>query len=113
MHIYWSSLVAETPPGLALVAVTVLAGLAPYALLKATRRGRARTSLAYLSGLAVGLMATAALAAIASPYRDPGSVIGPGLLGAFFGPFIGMLRAKWEGPARKRRAPSWMGTTSR
>ena len=113
MHTYWSSVVAETPPGLALVAATVLAGLAPYTLLRATRRGRARTSLAYLSGLAVGLLVTVVLAAIISPYGDPGSVIGPGLLGAFFGPFIGMLRAKWEGPAKKRRAPPWMGTASR
>jgi hypothetical protein len=113
MHTYWSSLVAETPPGLALVAATVLAGLAPYALMKATRRGRARTSLAYLLGLAVGLLVTVFLAAIVSPYRDAGSIIGPGLLGAFFGPFIGMLRAKWEGPARKRRSPPWMGTASR
>ena len=113
MHAYWSSLVAETPPGLALVASTVLAGFVPYALLRATRHGRARTAIAYLSGLAIGLAVTVLLAVVTSPYRDPGTIIGPGLLGAFFGPFIGMLRAKWEGPAKKRRAPPWMGTASR
>jgi hypothetical protein len=107
---YWSSLASETSPGLALVVAAVLASLASYSLLKHASRGRARSAIAYLSGLILGLSATIALA----PFADPATVVGPGVLGAFFGPFLGMVRAKWEGPPkRRRRSPDWMGSASR
>jgi hypothetical protein len=111
---YWSSLASETSPGLALVVATVLAGLASYSLLKHGSRGRARSALSYLCGLVLGLLATVVITMALSPYADPAAVVGPGVLGAFFGPFIGMLRAKWEGPPkRRRRSPDWMGSPSR
>lgn len=111
---YWSSLASETSPGLALVVATVLASLASYSLLKHASRGRARSAISYLSGLILGLFATVAMTIALGPYAEPATVVGPGVLGAFFGPFIGMLRAKWEGPPkRRRRSVDWMGSASR
>jgi hypothetical protein len=111
---YWSSLASETSPGLALVVAAVLASLASYSLLKHASRGRARSAIAYLSGLILGLSATIATTIALAPFADPATVVGPGVLGAFFGPFLGMVRAKWEGPPkRRRRSPDWMGSASR
>ncbi len=113
MHIYLSSMTSEASPGLVLVVAAVLASLASYSLLKHASRGRARSALSYLCGLAAGLAATTSCMVLLTPYAEPTAMLGPGILGSFFGPFVGMLRAKWEGPPKRRRRPDWMGSPSR
>jgi len=113
MHTYLSSMTSETSPGLVLAVAAVLASVASYSLLRHGSRGRARSALSYLCGLAAGLAATTSCMAFLQPYADPAVMLGPGVLGSFFGPFVGMLRAKWEGPPKRRRRPDWMGSLSR
>ena len=110
----WWRFVAEVLPGLVLALAGVLAAFTPYALLRKTGKGRARSAIAYLSGLAVGLALTVVLAALFQPLVRSGRVAEAGLLGAFLGPFAGMLRARWERPRRRaarsrRRSPSRSG----
>jgi len=101
----WWRFMAEVSPGLALSLAGLIAAFAPYALLRRTRRGRARTAIAYLSGLAAGLALTAALALVFRPLVRVGAIAEAGLFGAFFGPFAGMLRAAWERPRRRGGRP--------
>src|SRR5262245_24480601 len=105
MNSYWSSLAVETSPGLTLALVAFLAALPPYNVLRQRGRGRARSAIAYLMGLAAGLACTVVLALVLRRLADPAAVIGAGLLAAFFAPFIGMARAKWERPRRPPRNP--------
>jgi len=104
---------SEASPGIVLVVAAVLAGVASYSLLRHANRGRARSALSYLFGLAAGLAATTSSMMFLQPYADPTIMLGPGILGSFFGPFVGMLRAKWEGPPKRRRRSDWMGSPSR
>jgi hypothetical protein len=112
----WWRFVAEVSPGLTLCLAGFLAAYAPYALLKQYGRGRACEAIAYLAGLAVGLALTVVLARLFQPLAPSSAIAEAGLAGAFFGPFAGLARAKWEGPPprRGRRAsgrspsrPSW------
>lgn len=91
----------EVSPGLALSLAGLLAAFTPYALLRKTGRGRARGAIAYLAGLAAGLALTAVLVFAFEPFVRAGPIAEAGLFGAFFGPFAGMLRAKWERPRRR------------
>jgi hypothetical protein len=94
----------------------MLAACPAHTLLRQYGRGRAREAIAYLAGLAAGLALTAALLFV-FPVVSAGRIAEAGLIGAFFGPFAGMLRAKWERPRRRagrpraRRAsrPPWDG----
>jgi hypothetical protein len=118
----WWRFVAEVAPGLALCIAGLLAAYVPYTLLRQYGRGRARSAVAYLAGLAAGLGLTVALALVLQAMVPPGVIVEAGLAGAFFGPFAGMARAKWEGPPprRARRStgrglsrPSWSGSLGR
>jgi hypothetical protein len=99
----WWRFVAEVSPGLTLSLAGLVAAFAPYFLMRRSGRGRARSAIAYLAGLAAGLIVTAALTIALQPLARSGLIVEAGLFGAFFGPFAGMLRAKWERPARRRR----------
>jgi predicted lysophospholipase L1 biosynthesis ABC-type transport system permease subunit len=103
MHSYWWSFVASVSPGIALGVAGLLAAVPPYVLLRQPGRGRARSAVSYLCGLAAGLAATALLAALLDPFTDVDALIGAGLAGAFFCPFVGMARAKWAGPRKRPR----------
>jgi hypothetical protein len=105
MNSYWSRLAVETSPGLTLALVAFLAALPPYSVLRQRGRGRARSAVAYLLGLAAGLASTVVLALLLEHFADPSVIIGAGLTAAFFAPFVGMARAKWERPRRPRRSP--------
>jgi hypothetical protein len=103
MNGYVPSLIVTFAPGLTLVVATAFAALAAFSLLRQSRRGRARSAIAYLSGLLSGIAVTGVLAVtIGTIPDDNGPVIAGGLLGAFFGPFAGMLRAVWHQPARRQ-----------
>jgi hypothetical protein len=111
----WWRFVAEVSPGLTLCLAGFLAAYTPYALLRQYGRGRACEAVAYLSGLAVGLSLTILLARLFQSLVPPSAIAEAGLAGAFFGPFAGMARAKWEGPPKRARRsngrspskPSW------
>jgi hypothetical protein len=107
MHSYWSSLVGETSPGLTLALVAFLAATPPYRVLCQSARGRARSAIGYLLGLVTGIAATLALAFALRAHADAEAILVTGLLASFFGPFVGMLRAKWSGkrrPVKSRQA---------
>jgi hypothetical protein len=92
----------EAIPGIALVWVTVMAAIPAHLIVAQSRRGRARTAVAYLAGFAAGLAMTAALAGIVASLREDSPAVAElGLLGAFLGPFAGMARAAWLRPARR------------
>lgn len=78
----------------------------PYVLLRQAGRGRARSAISYLCGLTVGLAATALLAAILHDTVDIDTTMQAGLFSAFFCPFVGMARAKWDGPRKRARRTS-------
>ena len=94
----------EAVPGIALVWVTVMAAIPAYVIAVQSRRGRARTAVAYLAGFGAGLAMTLALEIVVGSFR-PGSppVAHLGLLGAFVGPFLGIARAAWLRPVRRTR----------
>lgn len=103
MHTYWSSLVLELAPGITAVTAGILAALPGQSILRQSRRGRARSAIAYLAGLLAGFATTVLLVLTVGKSADSSAVLGGGLLGAFFGPFVGMARAKWLGPAKTPR----------
>jgi hypothetical protein len=113
MHSYVSSLVSELSPGLALALVAFLAAALPYLALSQTTRGRARSAIAYLLGLAAGLAATVASVAVVSAHGDAQAIVAGGLTASFFSPFFGMLRAKWHRKSRPARRKTVMEGFSR
>ena len=67
--------------------IATLAATPSYYVMRRTREGRARESISYLLGLAVGIAAACFLSTPDNP------TLGAGLLGAFVGPWLGMARA--------------------
>lgn len=104
MHSHWWSFVADVSPGVALALVGLVAAVPAYVLLRQSSRGRARSAVSYLCGLAAGLAATMFLAALLDTFTDADSLAAAGLLSSFVCPFLGMARAKWEGPRKKSRS---------
>jgi hypothetical protein len=103
---YWWRFVTETSPGVTLLLVGLLAAAPAYSLLRRSARGRARGAIAYLAGLATGVASMVAAAALLQPVVRTAIIVEAGLLSAFFGPFAGMLCAKWQKPTRKKRTPA-------
>jgi predicted lysophospholipase L1 biosynthesis ABC-type transport system permease subunit len=97
----WSFL-AEVFPGVALSLVGFVAAVPPYVLLRQSDRGRARSAISYLCGLAAGLAVTACLATLSQTFADADAITAAGLLSSFLFPFVGMARAKWDGPRKKK-----------
>src|SRR5262245_32270286 len=96
-------LLIEAVPTAAVLLAALAAAWPAYAVLLRARRGRARGSIAYLLGFFVGMIATAALAAVAGSFAIEGSPVpAAGMLASFIGPFIGMIHAKLRGPIRPR-----------
>jgi glycerol uptake facilitator-like aquaporin len=106
-NMYHADFVAEVVPGLVLVASTFLAALPALRTVRQSTRGRARSATAWILGFFVGVIVTMLLSVtIGDVANSDAPVAGCGLVGAFFGPFIGIVRGKWLGPMkRKRRAP--------
>ena len=90
-------------PGVVLVCVMGAAAAPAYVTLRASRRGRARSAVAYLSGFFVGIATTVLVfvllrAAVTEGVPQIGHI---GLVASFWGPFFGMGRAKWQRPHRR------------
>jgi len=103
---YHADFVAEVVPGLVLVASAFLAALPAFRVVRKPTRGRARSAMAWVLGFVVGVFATMLFSiTIGDVANSDAPVAGSGLLGAFFGPFIGILHGKWCGPIKRRRRP--------
>jgi hypothetical protein len=83
--------------------VGFIAAVPAYVLVRQSERGRARTAIAYLCGLSSGLFATVLLSQLLRWFVEPDAIVEPGVFSAFFFPFVGMARAKWERPRRRSR----------
>ncbi|KAB2917793.1 MAG: hypothetical protein F9K29_09090 [Hyphomicrobiaceae bacterium] len=113
MHTYWSSLAVEASPGLTMAFAAFLAALPPYALLRQSGRGRARSAVGYLCGFAAGLAGTVLASIAILAFADRAAVLQAGAFGAFFGPFVGIARAKWEGRRKPPKRPAMARSFSR
>jgi glycerol uptake facilitator-like aquaporin len=103
---YRADFVNEVVPGLVLVATTFAAAFPAFRVVRQARRGRARSAIAWIFGFLVGVVATMLFSVtIGNVANSDAPVAGSGLLAAFFGPFIGIVRGKWLGPTKKRRRP--------
>jgi hypothetical protein len=98
MREYWVRFAADVLPGVTLIFVGALSALPAHRIVRRQRPGRARSAIGYLSGFALGLSTSVLLGLIVGAAKETG------LLAAFFGPFIGMARAKWERPIRRPRS---------
>jgi hypothetical protein len=103
MHMYLSSVPGDLLPGLVLAFIGTAAAFPPYLALRHSARGRARSSIGYLMGLGAGLSASILLLALLRGHGPQDAVALAGLLGSFFGPFLGMVRAKRHRKHRPRR----------
>ena len=89
MHSYVSSFVSDVSPGLALALVALLAAVPPYLALCQSARGRARSAVGYLLGLATGLAATVVSVVALRAHADAQAIVAAGFLASFFSPFVG------------------------
>jgi hypothetical protein len=87
----------------ALLLVGFIAAAPAYTLVRQSQRGRARSAIAYLAGFLSGLLATTVLLQAGNALVDADAIMAPGLLSSFFCPFLGIARAKWEGPKKRTR----------
>ena len=107
---YRADFVAEVVPGLVLVSAAYIAAVPAFRTVRQASRGRARSAMAWLFGFLAGVTATMLLSLTIGQAADPDALVaGIGLLGAFLGPFIGVLHGKWLGPHKKRRRPPELG----
>jgi hypothetical protein len=109
MPSYLAGLASDTAPGLALVAIALAAAIPPYLITSHSTRGRARSAIGYLLGLGAGLIATVLLAAVAGAGTDIEAMALAGLAAAFFAPFAGLARGKWQArrrPVRRKTVPA-------
>jgi hypothetical protein len=81
---------------IAFLIIAVLAATPTYYVLRRTNEGRARGSVAYLCGFAIGMVAVAVL-----PTSDM-AMSQAALAAAFLGPFAGMSRARYMRLRRER-----------
>jgi hypothetical protein len=83
--------------------VGIIAALPAYSITHQSGRGRARSAIAYLSGLAVGILAAVVLFQALQTLALNLTFGGAALAGAFFGPFVGLAWGAWVRSGRKRR----------
>jgi multisubunit Na+/H+ antiporter MnhB subunit len=100
---YRASFVVNVLPGVVVVASGYAAAAVAFRIVRQSSRGRARSALAWICGFAIGLL-TMLLVPIALPTPQP-AVSAEGIVGAFVGPFIGILYGRWVRPEKKKRRP--------
>jgi hypothetical protein len=94
--------IGDAVPGLVLVLVLAMAAIPAERIVSSSRRGRARTAVAYLTGFGAGLATTFAVGVVASLRDDAYPIGGLGILGSFVGPFVGVGSAWFYRPTRRR-----------
>jgi hypothetical protein len=91
----------------ALLVVTVgtIAALPAYDFTRRSGRDRARSTIAYLSGLAGGPLAAVVLFQVLQALNLNFTFAGASLTRAFLGPIAGLLWGVWVRTGRKKRSP--------
>jgi predicted lysophospholipase L1 biosynthesis ABC-type transport system permease subunit len=93
-------------PAIAFWFVVVLAALPAFSIMRQSKRGRARSAIAYLAGFFFGLVATIGLSlALATWVSTPLAVFNAGAAAAFLGPFTGIVHGKLRRAMRRRPQP--------
>lgn len=83
--------------------VALVAAVPAFRVVRQRRRGRARSSIAYLAGFFTGLAAAVSVALAADLlFTADASVFNAGVTAAFLGPFTGIVHAKLKRSARRR-----------
>ena len=86
--------------------VVLLAALPAFSITRQSRRGRARSAIAYLAGFFSGLAATIGLClALTTWVSPPVAVFNAGAAAAFLGPFTGIVHGKLRRAMRRRPHP--------
>jgi hypothetical protein len=85
------------------VIVGIIAAFPAYSCTHRSGRGRARSAIAYLSGLAAGILAAVVLFHGLQALALNLTFAGAALAGAFFGPFCGLFWGAWVRTGRKKR----------
>ena len=85
------------------VMVGLVAAFPAYSCMHRSGRGRARSAIAYLSGLAAGILAAVVLFHGLQALALNLTFAGAALAGAFFGPFCGLFLGAWVRTGRKKR----------
>ena len=86
--------------------VVVLAALPAFSITRQSRRGRARSAIAYLAGFFSGLAATIGLSLVLATWLStPIAVFNAGATASFLGPFTGIVHAKLRRAMRRRPHP--------
>lgn len=80
-----------------------IGALSAYSFTHRSGRGRARSAIAYLSGLAVGIVAAVVLFQVLQKLTLNLTFGEAALAGSFFGPFVGVVWGAWMRSGRKRR----------
>ena len=89
----------EAIPGFAVVWVALVAALPARAIMLQSRRGRARSAVAYLAGLGAGLVMALVIGIGVGFFKVRIPTLMPlALFAAFAGPFVGLARAVWLRP---------------
>jgi hypothetical protein len=94
--------VVDTSALLAVI-VGIVAAFPAYSCMHRSGRGRARSAIAYLSGLAAGLLAAVVLFHVLQALALKLTFGGAAFAGAFFGPFCGLFWGAWVRKGRKKR----------
>ena len=91
------------PSALLAIIVGIIAALPAYLFTHRSGRGRARSAIAYLSGIAVGIVAAVVLFQLLQTLALNLTFGSAALAGSFFGPFVGLIWGAWVRTGRKRR----------
>ena len=81
----------------------IIAAVPAYAFTHRSAPGRARSAIAYLSGLAVGIVAAIVVFRVLQTLALNLTFGEAALAGAFFGPFVGIAWGAWVRSGRKKR----------
>ena len=85
------------------VMVGLVAAFPAYSCMHRSGRGRARSAIAYLSGLAAGILAAVVLFHVLQALALNLTFGGAAFAGAFFGPFCGLFWGAWVRTGRRKR----------
>jgi hypothetical protein len=92
------------------VFVGLIAALPAYSFTHQSRRGRARSAIAYLSGLAAGIVAAVVLFQVLQTLTLSMTFGEAALAGSFFGPSVGLIWGAWVRSggkdAQQRKGPA-------
>src|SRR5262245_38785372 len=97
---------SDLVPAVTFWLVALVATVPAFMIVRRSKRGRARSAIAYLAGFFAGLAASVGLALAAPTLAGfEGPLLNAGVTAAFLGPFTGIVHAKLRRSGRRR--PKW------